>query len=65
MILAWEGKLNSTRTEPVEWPDLTVDQRAWDLAKTLCGPEAIFSEVAAKAQWLKGVLLTAKPKGEL
>jgi len=44
------------------WPDVTVDQRAWELAKELCGAEAIFSHIAQKAQWIKSVLLTAKAK---
>lgn len=38
------------------------DQRAQELAEQLCGPDAIFSEVAVKALWIKGVLSTAKPK---
>jgi hypothetical protein len=41
---------------------LSAEQRAWDLAKELCGSDAIFSEIAAKAQWIKGVLQTAKER---
>lgn len=40
-----------------KWPDLSIDQRAWDLAKKVCGPDAILSEVVAKAQEYKTALL--------
>ena len=39
-----------------KWPDLTVDQRAWELAKTACGPDAPLGTIIARAQQIKNVL---------
>ena len=35
------------------WPDLMVDQKAWDAAKAELGPDASMSEIAQLAQELK------------
>ena len=36
-----------------EWPDLSIDNQAWLLAKAALGGDAIISEIAERAQQIK------------
>lgn len=38
------------------WPDLSKDQKAWELAKTALGPDAALSDVIRRAQEIKEIL---------
>jgi hypothetical protein len=40
-------------TRAVDWPDLSVDQRAWEQAKRQAGPNASVSAIAKRAQAIK------------
>lgn len=61
-MLAWgslrrEPKLVvETRPAQKVWPDLTVDCKAWDLAKAQLGDFASLSEIAQRAQEIKDAL---------
>lgn len=43
-------------TKRAVWPDLSKDQRAWELAKVALGPNASISDVAKRAQAIKETL---------
>ena len=44
-------------TKPL-WPDLSIDRRAWELAKVALGPDAPLSELIGRAQEIKVSLST-------
>jgi hypothetical protein len=48
--------LNS-KTQTPNWPDLAVDQTAWEMAKAAEGADACLSVIANRAQSIKLALL--------
>ena len=45
--------VRTNHTLRASWPDLTKDQRAWELAKIALGPKAPWEKVIARAQEIK------------
>jgi hypothetical protein len=48
----------NNKTQTPNWPDLTVDQTAWEMAKAAEGADACLSVTAQRAQKIKQLLLT-------
>ena len=46
----------------MNWPNLTIDQRAWELAKTALGKDAPTRDLIAKAQEIKDALKKGETK---
>jgi hypothetical protein len=44
------------------WPDFSIDNRAWELAKVALGADAPTSELAQRAQEIKVALSKPLPK---
>jgi hypothetical protein len=51
-----EAKSAVNETSRLQWPDLSKDQRAWELAKVALGTDAPISAIAKRAQEIKETL---------
>jgi hypothetical protein len=53
------------KAKALGWPDLTVDQRAWEQAKAELGTTASVSDLAQRAQRLKARMLASVEEDEM
>jgi hypothetical protein len=56
MISTSEYGIRTNKALRLKWPDLTIDQRAWELAKIAAAPGESLSVTIARAQRIKDSL---------
>lgn len=56
MISTSQYSIRRNRALRVSWPNLTIDQKAWELAKAAAHPDETLSETIARAQQIKVAL---------
>lgn len=54
-----ENKLEATKQAESRGAKLVFDNRAWELAKVACGPDAILADIIDRAQKIEATLTEA------